>query len=330
MRQRSPTLEGFRILFRMPSLGMAEIAWRWSVGASFAAAATFAVFEYLDSLPVTAGDLFLLRTHHPLMVSRALAHILAGSAFRFLTAVMILLMAAAIGWIIIGSVGRTITLKTVFGYFFPDKAVSPPLGRIIELNSLRAVTTLASAIATFGALLLAGLASPKEDPSPAIAMLIFLSLALLIWLCWGMLNWLLSLATILAMTESETTMGALAAAIELLRQRTGPIVAASAWFGLAHGVAYVFGSSVVAFPMAFVGLLPGSVVFGGVLLTLLFYFAIVDYLYMGRLAAYVFIANSPEETRAETLPPAPVPDPPSHVDPGELIMSDLPLGQAPA
>ena len=32
MKRRSPTLEGFRILFRRPSLVMAEISWRWTFG----------------------------------------------------------------------------------------------------------------------------------------------------------------------------------------------------------------------------------------------------------------------------------------------------------
>jgi len=33
MSRVSPTLEGFRATFRRPSLTLAEIAWRWTVGA---------------------------------------------------------------------------------------------------------------------------------------------------------------------------------------------------------------------------------------------------------------------------------------------------------
>src|ERR1700681_1061400 len=32
MKRRSPTLEGFQVMFRLPVLGLAEIAWRWSFG----------------------------------------------------------------------------------------------------------------------------------------------------------------------------------------------------------------------------------------------------------------------------------------------------------
>ena len=327
MARHSPTLEGFRILFRMPSLGLAEIAWRWAVGAAFVASVSFAFLQYLKSLPVTAGDLFLLRTRHPLMVSRALAHIFAGSAVRFLMALVVMAIAIAFAWIFIAAVGRAVTLKTLLTYFFPDRDVPLRVGPIIELNALRAALSLAAITASFGALLLAGTVSPRADPSPGSAMLIFLTLGLFIWLCWSMLNWLLSLAAIFVVAEDETTIGAIIAAVDLLRQRTGAITAASVWFGLAHGVAYVIASSAIGFPLAFAGLLPGGVIFGGVILTTLVYFAIVDYLYVGRLAAYVFIAESPEVLETETLP---VPGYPSGFDASELILSDLPLGQAPA
>jgi hypothetical protein len=328
MARRSPTLEGFGVLFRMPALGLAEIICRWTVVAAFLAAAGFAVFEYLDSLPVTAADLFLLRTRHPLMVSRAIAHILAGSAFRFLTAFIVMTMALTFAWVLIAALGRAVCLKTLLAYFFPERDVPLQIGPVIGLNALRAASSLAAITASFGALLLAGMASPKSDPSPGSAMLIFMALGVFIWLCWAMLNWLLSLAAIFAAADGETSLGAMVAAVDLLRHRPGAIVSASVWFGLAHGIAYVVASSAIAFPLAFIGVLPGGVVFGGVVLTTLIYFAVVDYLYVGRLAAYLFIAESPEEREPLPIPPTPVQ--PASIDSSELILSDLPLRQAPA
>ena len=65
MKRRSPTLEGFQTMFRLPVLGLAEIAWRWSFGLAAAAALVFALREYLATLPVTAGEMLLLRTRQP-------------------------------------------------------------------------------------------------------------------------------------------------------------------------------------------------------------------------------------------------------------------------
>jgi hypothetical protein len=330
MARRPPTLEGFRVLFRLPSLGLAEIAWRWALGAAFLASFSFAILQYLNSLPVTAADLLMLRTRHPLIVSRAIAHILAGSASRFLAAMIVLAMALGFAWIVVAAVGRAVTLKSLVIYFFPNRDLPLPIGPLIGLNSLRAAVALAAIVASFGGLLLAGAVSPKNDPSPGSAILIFLTLGLFVWLFWATLNWLLSLAAVFAVAERATTLGAIVGAVDLLRQRPGAIVAASIWFGLAHAVAYVVASSMVAFPLAFTGFLPGGIVVGGVIVTTLIYFAIVDYLYVGRLAAYLSIAESPEIPQTETLPLPPAPYSEARVDPGELILSDLPLGGAPA
>ena len=59
----SPTVEGFRAAFRRLALLFAEILWRWSVGASAAALIIFGVIEYLNTLPVTAGQILFLQTN---------------------------------------------------------------------------------------------------------------------------------------------------------------------------------------------------------------------------------------------------------------------------
>jgi len=75
-------------------------------------------------------------------------------------------------------------------------------------------------------------------------------------------------------------------------------------------------------------------VLGGVLVVTLLYFALTDFLYMGRLAAYVAIVELPEspvQTESAT-PPFPrtgtylntdIPPSPA-VDASELILSDVP------
>ena len=53
----SPTLEGFRTVFRRPSLPLAEVMWRWSFGAAACVLLGFGFLEYLDTLPVSNIDL---------------------------------------------------------------------------------------------------------------------------------------------------------------------------------------------------------------------------------------------------------------------------------
>src|SRR5271156_310234 len=108
---RSPTLEGFRAILRRPSLGFAEIAWRWSFGAAAGLLITLSGFEYLDTLPVTRGDLVLLRTRQPVLISQAVGHIVHGSGFRLVEAFVVL--ALTVGWILVAALARAATIKAL-------------------------------------------------------------------------------------------------------------------------------------------------------------------------------------------------------------------------
>src|ERR1022692_1772580 len=120
MPRVSPTLEGLRAGFRRPSLTLAEIAWRWTVGAVGWALFLFWSIEYLGSQPVTDGDAALLRTKHPLLVGRAIAHILRGSLNRAVLAALLAALALAFLWIVAASLGRAATVRAVLRYFRAD------------------------------------------------------------------------------------------------------------------------------------------------------------------------------------------------------------------
>src|ERR1700722_7098329 len=82
MQQRSPTIEGFRLMLGQPAFGLAEITWRWSVGIAACLLGTFSFREFLDTLPVTRGDALLFRSRQPALIAKALARILQGSGGR--------------------------------------------------------------------------------------------------------------------------------------------------------------------------------------------------------------------------------------------------------
>jgi hypothetical protein len=136
MSRPSPTLEGFRAAFRQPSLALAEIAWRWSVGATACTLLGFAFFEYLNTLPVNSGELLFLRSRHPILISRAIAHILRGSLTRVSLAALLAVLAVTVLWIFAASLGRAITVRALLNHFsdrfVPDSApesAPPPTAR---------------------------------------------------------------------------------------------------------------------------------------------------------------------------------------------------------
>src|SRR5947209_14103344 len=117
MAQRSPTLEGFRTALRRSGLVLAEITWRWVFGSAAIALLVLSFLEFLDTLPVSKEDLFLLRSRQPFLVSHAIGHILNGSAHRVIYSLLILAGTLAVFWMVASSFGRAATVKPLIEYF---------------------------------------------------------------------------------------------------------------------------------------------------------------------------------------------------------------------
>jgi hypothetical protein len=329
MTSRSPTLEGFRAIFRRPSLGFAEIAWRWSFGAAAGLLIMLSCFEYLNTLPVTRGDLLLLRTRQPLLISQALGNIVHGSGGRLVKAFIVLAVALSIGWILVAALARAATIRALLIHFCekfesPERTIKWRIDPLLGLNFLRAAVTLAAVVACFAGFTLGGMASPPDDPAPGAAFLIVLIVSALVWLAWSMMNWLLSLAAIFVVANGRDTFGAMADAVDLLRRRSGPMLAVGTWFGLAHTLVFIAASTIAAFPLGLATILPGWMVLGGLIAVTLLYFAVADFLYIGRLAAYVAILELPEVPVPSFQPSALILQPNNSIDPHELILSDVP------
>ena len=339
----SPTAEGFRAAFRRPSLTLAEIAWRWTAGATATALFLFGLFEYLNTLPVTNGELLFLRTRQPYLIGEAIAHILRGSLNRVVMAGMVATWMLGLLWILAASLGRIATVRGLLDYFRKDVSTedlreNAPLRALTRLNFLRAAVALAALFGFVGASILAGFASPDAHPRPGLAFFLFLPLAGLICWAWWSLNWLLSLAGMFAVRDGEDAMGAICAAVAFCRERTGAVFAVSTWTGLAHLVAFVCATTVVSMPLGFVAVVPWRLVVAGMMLVTLAYFVLADWLYMARLAGYLCIAEMPEalvvplpqrpapRSDEEHAPSPPIQTPPlqASIDRDETILSDIP------
>ncbi|HEY6765685.1 MAG TPA: hypothetical protein VI386_13005, partial [Candidatus Sulfotelmatobacter sp.] len=223
MSRISPTAEGFRAAFRCPSVTLAEIVWRWAVGITAAVLVAFAFVEYLQTLPVTGGELLLLRTRQPAVIGQVIERILQGSLNRVVFASLVGALGLVGLWIIAASLGRAVTVRALLNYFADrenatDYGVSKfssvhPLGGLIRLNFLKATLALAAILGLASAAILAGFASPPSNPRPELAFFLFLPLSALVFLlCW-MLNWFLSLAGMFAVRDAEDAVSAIAAAV---------------------------------------------------------------------------------------------------------------------
>jgi hypothetical protein len=337
MTSRSPTLEGFRTMFRRPSFGFAEVAWRWSFGAAALAVLGFGLVEYLDSLPVKSSDLILLESNRPVLISRAVSDILHGSGPRLAECAVLLACSLAVGWIILASLGRRVATRALLADFreglpmqssqLAYRAASgwfPLLG----LNFLRATVTLAAIIASLVPWFFAWIASAPGDDSIAGASLAFVFVITLVGLSWYLLNWILSLAALFVAAENCNTFDAIGAAVEFSSSRLASVLAVNAWFSLAHIVSLQLAILAVMFPLSLLSVLPPGYACVGALLVLFAYFVVVDFLRIGTLAAYVAILEGPRTSSTARWKPL---DPDAKrgtacrgIDPDELILSDVP------
>jgi hypothetical protein len=359
MSLRSPTLEGFRVAFRRPSLSLAEVMWRWSAGTTALALFAFGLVEYLNTLPVTNGELLFLRTRHPYLVGEAIAHILRGSLNRAAMAALLAALMLSVLWIIAASAGRIATVRGLLDYFRRDVSGNISAGGVpndgerdvasnvstdgvrkgtsfpalLRLNFLRVAVALAAIFGFIGASILAGFASPDANPQPGLAFSLFLPVAGLVCVVWWALNWLLSLAGMFAVRDGEDAVGGISATVRFCRERIGPVFAVTTWTGLAHLVVFVGASTVASIPLGFAGIVPWRLVAASDILVVLAYFASADWLYMARLAGYVCIAEMPRELLAPLPPPLPPQSGPpvkTTIDRNELILSDVPIAVASA
>jgi hypothetical protein len=337
----SPTIEGFRVAFRRPLLTFAEITWRWVVGATAAVLFFFGLFEFLDTLPVTNGELVFLKTRNPFLVSQAIAHILRGNLIRGLISFILAALLLGVIWIVTASLGRIATVEALLEYFrtrfaaatagdgengATANSVKSRLTSLMRLNFLRVAVVLAGLVGLAGAAIISGSTSSPTHPRPGLVFLLFVPIAGVVCVIWYQLNWLLSLAGLFVVRDRDDVIGAISSSVALCRQRTGAIFAVSTWTGAAHLIAFVGASTVVSVPLALAAVLPWRLVVLGVVAVTLAYLAVADWLYTARLAGYVCIAEIPDALLAPPPPITPSPAAPAvTIDRDELILSDVPL-----
>lgn len=338
-------MEGFRAAFRRPALTFAEITWRWAVGATASVLFFFGLFEYLNTLPVTRGEMLFLRSRQPYLVLQAVLHILRGSLSRAVLSLLLAAVLLSVVWALAASLGRIATVREMLEYFRSrfasvlsgdrnfmhevdaTKAVATnAFSALLLLNILRVVVVIAAVLGLAGAVVVAKVVSPDAHPRAALAFFLFVPIAGLTCIFWSVLNWVLSLAAVFAVRDGDDTLAAIGSAVSFFRRRTGPVLAVSSWVALAHMVAFVAATTVVSMPLGFIPLVPWRLAVLAMILITLAYFAVADWLYMARLAGYVCIAEMPEAMFAPIPPPVPPTPVPvqTTIDRDELILSDLP------
>jgi hypothetical protein len=317
----SPSRAGFRAALCHPSVGFTEVSWRWSFGAAFWLLLLFSLVAYLQTLPVTSAQMFLIGSGQAFLALRTLQQILQGSAPRLARALFVLSLGSIAGWIAWAALGRAATMRSLVGRDRTEGKVR--LSSLMGLNVLRALTLFLACWISVAVCLILSNANPSNPALPSAILLSTVSVAA-IWMGWSILNWMFSLAAIYA-AEGCKTFAAVEQAAALCWKRPGSVLVIGLWFGLAR-----IGAACLAalLCLLLLGVIPfGSAAFlAAIGAASLGYFFLADFLYIGRLAAYLSLADL--DSKGSLALPAPqLPTSPlqtSSVDAGELILSDVP------
>lgn len=308
LSNESPIRYGFRAVWPEPSLPLAEIAWRWSWGAATLLLIWFAGHEFLRSLTVTHRDEWQLQSGSPQLVADAIMHIFRGSGPAVLRLFLIVAPASVLLWVVAATLGRTVTLRSLV----PGDARFT--GRSFCLHVWRAVVgvlTFIGIVLSFflGAILMAR----TEPPQPLLFMAVFFPLTLVLTVLRSRINWLLLLGNIYVARGMKAGEG-FGRATQVFKRRSGDFIGV----GIVAGVLRLILIGVVTMLdlalVPFVGKASSGLLWTAFVLITLAYFAISDWLYMVKLAAYTRIieedarpAAAPVAVAAPPqIPPAPV------------------------
>jgi MFS family permease len=288
MGRRSPIRNGLGMVFRSPSVWLAEVAWRWS----FAVGASLLIFlcllQFLDVVAMPQGIELWQGRNSRHLAFRAVAEVFQGNGTAVLRLAALLAPALIILWVFAAALGRSATLK----FLLSESEVR--VRSILGLNFLRVFAALAALFGCLVAVILAGHASSAAHVSrgTAVSPRIFAScfaLSAVSVFGWAMVNWVLTVAGIFAHGRRSTLAAVAEAAMEI-RRHTGQFLAASLGFGLLRGVTFLAATFLAVWAVALATLSVWAAAVA-LLLVLLLYLVVLDFLHVARLAAYVVIAE---------------------------------------
>lgn len=285
LKPPNPITQGLRAVARDPAIFLVEIIWRWS-------------FALLACLLVVGVGLMLLGPLHvghvwdPAWRSRdpqrmgqvVLGVVLLLGVKVIMTAVIAVPLAIALLWSVLSALGRFVTVKRLRAGLTALRFRS-----ILALQFLRGLVGWFSFVllfaATFGEALIA---SRGPKPDLLLYYLMMLPSVILISAFWLTLNWYLSLAAIFG-REGQSFRGAFRQARHTVRLQRSDFAGTGFVFILFRTVALLIATAICGLTSGMAGSSPQGY---SVLLMIvsLAYFAVADFLYMARMAAYLALA----------------------------------------
>ena len=281
----NPITQGLRAVTRDPAIFLVEILWRWS-------------FAILACLLVAGVGVMLLgplhvghawdtawRSRDPQRMGQlVLAVLLLLGMKAIVIAAIAVPLSIALLWGIFSALGRFVTVKRL-----RIGLTSLRFRSIFALQLLRAFIGWLCLVLLFAAMFGEALIATRgPQPDLLLYYLMVLPSVVVISSFWLTVNWYFSLAAIFG-REGQSFRGALRQARQTVRQQRSDFAGTGFVFLLFRVVILLIATAICGLTSGMVGSSPQSY-FTLLIIVSLAYFAIADFLYMARMAAYLALA----------------------------------------
>jgi hypothetical protein len=182
-----------------PSLTGLEIAWRWAAGAPILGLVAWRVLVASGTVHVDTAALEAMTVFKPVAAFGAIHAAVAAVLPAAKPVAMWLLPLAAVLWLVMAAVGRTLVLKRF------DKTLHARPMTLLVLGMLRAALLTGAwglwvwVVLKAGAIAITGPAAAGGEPDVVLYSAMLICGTLLVYVLWGLLSWPFQLAPLLAM-----------------------------------------------------------------------------------------------------------------------------------
>jgi hypothetical protein len=230
-----------------PSLTAIEIAWRWLFGIPFLAVCWINAQQILAALPLETAGFNEVDPQNPWVAAVQIAHVWAVYVPYVLTLLRWLFPVAAVAWVVVSGVGRSL----VFKHINPRLSFRPASMIVLQAAWL----TLAVAMAWGWFLSVEWVAAThittagEPDLVGYSIWLIFLSLAF--FTAWALVSWPLLIAPLLMLLEERSALSSIRESFRLGKPFTGKLVEINLVMGIVKLALIVLAMVLSAAPLPF-------------------------------------------------------------------------------
>jgi hypothetical protein len=274
-------------VFDRPSIPLIEVAWRWLFGIPFLLVCWLQAQQILTALPLESSGFNAIDPQNPWVAATQLANT-SRLYFPHLLGVMRWLApVAALAWIVVSGLGRSIVIRRL------DPAMSPR----ISFRPLTLVHLQAAWLALLGATWWGWFRSIQWVAATHITTVgepdlvgysiwvIFLSLAF--FTAWALISWPLMIAPLLALLEDRSALSAIGRSLRLGKAFAGKLVEINLVMGIVNLALIVLAMVFSAAPLPFSDQLGGDALRAVWCLSAIFYLVASDYFQVVRLKGFV-------------------------------------------